>query len=103
MTAQTAAMPLPATMLSGFLGAGNTTLLNHLLSNAEGQRLAVIVNDMNGVNIDAQLVQAGQLALGHTKARLVEMSNGCPKPRNTACAHLCTARAARFIHSSFIA
>lgn len=71
-----AAHKLPVTVLSGFLGAGKTTILSHILNNCENKKVAVIVNDMSEINIDAAIVQ-NEVALSHSEEKLVEMSNGC--------------------------
>lgn len=67
---------IPVTVLSGYLGSGKTTVLNHVLNNREGVKVAVIVNDMSEINVDARLVQS-ETSLSRTDEKLVEMSNGC--------------------------
>jgi G3E family GTPase len=68
---------LPTTVICGFLGSGKTTLLNHILNNRQGYKVAVIVNDMSEVSIDAAIVKNGQASLKRTEEKLVELANGC--------------------------
>ncbi|OCS93455.1 GTP-binding protein [Caryophanon latum] len=66
---------IPVTVLSGYLGAGKTTMMNHLLNNRDGKKIAVIVNDMSEINIDSQLIEGG--GFSRTTEQLVELTNGC--------------------------
>ena len=67
---------LPVTVLSGFLGAGKTTVLSHILNNRENKKVAVIVNDMSEINIDSEIIQ-NEVSLNRSEEKLIEMSNGC--------------------------
>jgi G3E family GTPase len=72
-----ASNPIPVTVLSGFLGAGKTTLMNHILNNREGLKVAMVVNDMSEINIDSQLVTGGEAALNRSEEKMINLSNGC--------------------------
>ena len=67
---------LPVTVLSGFLGAGKTTILSSILNNRVDKKVAVIVNDMSEINIDSSIIQ-NEVSLNHSEEKLIEMSNGC--------------------------
>lgn len=68
---------LPVTVLSGFLGAGKTTIMNKILSNREGYKVAVIVNDMSEINVDGYLMEKGEAGFKRTNEKLVQLQNGC--------------------------
>ena len=67
---------LPVTVLSGFLVAGKTTVLSHILNNRQGKKIAIIVNDMSDINIDSSIVK-NEVSLNHREEKLIEMTNGC--------------------------